>query len=100
MSQMSPFPEFFVRSRSVKRKHHLSVLHFLPILMKITRHGACGKARRVSESVAKQYQRVEAQSYWLDVDTSSTESDEPVIGKRFYFLFNTKYGFTIGFGFL
>ncbi|GBN26961.1 hypothetical protein AVEN_239638-1 [Araneus ventricosus] len=55
MSHMSVFPEFFVRSRSVKCEHHPSILHFPPILMKITLTGACAKARRVSESVAKQY---------------------------------------------
>ncbi|GBM48310.1 hypothetical protein AVEN_266260-1 [Araneus ventricosus] len=54
MSHVSVFPEFFVRSRSVKCKHHPSILHFPPILMKITPPGACAKARRVSESVAKQ----------------------------------------------
>ncbi|GBM95551.1 hypothetical protein AVEN_249943-1 [Araneus ventricosus] len=52
---MSAFPEFFVRSRSAKCKHHPSVLHFPPILMKITPSGACAEARRFSESVAKQY---------------------------------------------
>ncbi|GBM83071.1 hypothetical protein AVEN_38061-1 [Araneus ventricosus] len=55
MSHMSAFPGFFVRSRSVKCKHHPSILHFLPILMKITSSCACAKARRDSESVAKQY---------------------------------------------
>ncbi|GBO45220.1 hypothetical protein AVEN_36406-1 [Araneus ventricosus] len=55
MSHMSAFPEFFVRSRSVKCKHHPSLLHFPPILMKITPPNACAKARSVSESDAIQY---------------------------------------------
>ncbi|GBO00588.1 hypothetical protein AVEN_233556-1 [Araneus ventricosus] len=55
MSYMRAFPEFFVRSRSVKCKHNPSILHFPPTLMKTTSHGACAKARRASESVAIQY---------------------------------------------
>ncbi|GBM66616.1 hypothetical protein AVEN_109024-1 [Araneus ventricosus] len=55
MSHMSAFPEFFVRSRSVKCKHNPSILHFPAILRKITPPGARAKVRRVSESVAKQY---------------------------------------------
>ncbi|GBN03115.1 hypothetical protein AVEN_76368-1 [Araneus ventricosus] len=55
MSYIIAFPEFFVRSRSVKCKHHPPILHFPPILMKITPPGACAIARRVSDSVAKQY---------------------------------------------
>ncbi|GBL90132.1 hypothetical protein AVEN_135476-1 [Araneus ventricosus] len=60
MSHMSALPEFFVRSRSVKCKHHPSILHFPPILMKITQPGACAKARRVSESVAVIYEEKDA----------------------------------------
>ncbi|GBL94426.1 hypothetical protein AVEN_7391-1 [Araneus ventricosus] len=52
---MSAFPEFFVRSCSVKYKHHPSILHFPLILMKITPTGACAKAQRVSESVTIQH---------------------------------------------
>ncbi|GBM25903.1 hypothetical protein AVEN_94349-1 [Araneus ventricosus] len=55
ISHMSALPGFFVRSRSVKCKHHPSILHFPPILMKITPPGACAKVQRVSESVAKQH---------------------------------------------
>ncbi|GBM89116.1 hypothetical protein AVEN_190943-1 [Araneus ventricosus] len=54
MSDMSAFPEIFVRTRSVKCKHHPSILRFTPILMKITRPGSYAKAQRVSESVAEQ----------------------------------------------
>ncbi|GBN06472.1 hypothetical protein AVEN_177230-1 [Araneus ventricosus] len=54
VSHMIAFPEFFVRSRSLKCKHHLPILHFPPILMKITPPSACAKARRVSESFAIQ----------------------------------------------
>ncbi|GBN69576.1 hypothetical protein AVEN_167869-1 [Araneus ventricosus] len=56
ISQMSAFPEFTLRSRSVNCKHYPSILHFPPILMKITPPGACAKAWKVSESVAIQYQ--------------------------------------------
>ncbi|GBM70534.1 hypothetical protein AVEN_35712-1 [Araneus ventricosus] len=43
MSHMSAFPEFFVRSRSVKCKHHPSILHFL---MKITPLGEAHAQKR------------------------------------------------------
>ncbi|GBM01853.1 hypothetical protein AVEN_263100-1 [Araneus ventricosus] len=50
---MNVFPEFFVRSRSVKCKHPFPS-SLSPILMKITPPGACAKALRVSESFGVQ----------------------------------------------
>ncbi|GBL84647.1 hypothetical protein AVEN_191106-1 [Araneus ventricosus] len=80
MSHINTFPEFFVRSRLVKFKHHPSILHFPPVLMKITPPGACAKARRVSESVAKQCSAPtfdsERGKIWIDLMLTKNVSRE------------------------
>ncbi|GBL76425.1 hypothetical protein AVEN_53196-1 [Araneus ventricosus] len=79
---MSAFPEFFVRSRSVKCKHHPSILHIPTILMKITPPGACAEARRASESVTKQYTADLQWNLVLNLDPSGSEAETLPLGHR------------------
>ncbi|GBM25548.1 hypothetical protein AVEN_272544-1 [Araneus ventricosus] len=54
MSHVRAFPEFFVRSRSLKWKHQPSILHFPPILMKITPPAKVGLCKTSDAAVSCQ----------------------------------------------